>query len=70
MSARARKALASVITLVFLLAWIVGAVDLAAYVPSGGLKELYFAIAGLGWGVPLFPLFTWAETGRFFKPRN
>ena len=69
MGPRTRKALASVITLVFLVVWIVGAMWLAAYVPAGWMKYLYLAVAGVAWGLPLFPLFTWAETGRFRRPQ-
>jgi hypothetical protein len=69
MGPRTRKALASVITLVFLMVWIVGAMWLSAYVPTGWMKSVYLAVAGLSWGLPLFPLFTWAEHGRFRRPR-
>jgi hypothetical protein len=67
---RARKALVGVFMLVFLVVWVVVALRLAAYVPSGWMTTVYFLVAGVGWGVPLFPLFTWAEHGRFFKPRS
>jgi hypothetical protein len=65
---RTRKAVASVATLVFLLVWLLVALRLAAYVPDHW-KALFFAVTGIGWGVPLFPLFTWAEHGRFRRPR-
>jgi hypothetical protein len=61
---RSRKALASIATLLFLGAWIWGAVELARFLPDvWWAKGLFFAVAGLGWGVPLFPLFRWAERG-------
>ena len=69
MGPRTRKAVASAATLVFLLVWLVVALGLSAYVPDHW-KALFFAVAGTAWGVPLFPLFTWAEHGRFFKPRS
>jgi Protein of unknown function (DUF2842) len=60
--------LVSVITLVFLAVWLVVALGLSAYV-ADSWKAVFFAVAGIGWGVPLFPLFTWAEHGSFRRPR-
>jgi hypothetical protein len=65
---RTRKALAGAITLVFLLVWLVVALGLAAYIPDPW-RPVFFAVAGIGWGVPLFPLFTWAEHGTLRRPR-
>jgi hypothetical protein len=65
---RTRKALAGVITLVFLAVWLVVTLGLAAYIPDHW-RPVFFAVAGTGWGVPLFPLFTWAEHGALRRPR-
>jgi Protein of unknown function (DUF2842)/Mpv17 / PMP22 family len=66
---RTRKALASVITLIFLVVWLVVSLGIAAYVPDHW-RPLFFAFAGIAWGVPLFPLFTWAEHGTLRRPRR
>ncbi len=48
--------------LVFLAFWIWGAIALRSLLPAGQLIDLaVFAVAGVGWGVPLYPLFKWAE---------
>lgn len=61
---RTRKAIASIATLMFLAAWIWGAIALSAFIPDAWwTKGLYFAVAGVGWGAPLVPLFRWAERG-------
>jgi hypothetical protein len=28
------------------------------------LDLLFYAVFGIGWGVPLYPLFKWAEGGK------
>lgn len=55
-------------TLAFLAAWIWGAIAIAGFLPdTWWAKALFFGVAGLGWGLPLFPLFRWAERGG--RPR-
>jgi hypothetical protein len=71
-SPRVRKAVAGAIVLVWLIAWIMGAVVGGLWVSAHAPKwviPLFYAIVGIGWGVPLFPLFTWAEHGRWKRPR-
>ena len=65
MSARVRK----LVGLVLLLAFILGYVGLAAmigeYVPKHWAAQLaFYALAGLGWGLPVLPLITWMNRGR------
>jgi hypothetical protein len=61
---RSRKAVASVATLAFLAFWIWGAIAVSRLVPDvWWAKGLFFAAAGLGWGLPLLPLFSWAGRG-------
>jgi hypothetical protein len=51
--------------LVFLAAYIVAAVTIADRLPNiAWVRLLYFAVVGIAWGVPLFPLFAWAERGN------
>ncbi len=70
MGPRSRKAIATFGTLAYLAGFIVLALGLWALVPGrSAWKLLAFAIIGIGWGVPLFPLFAWAERGHFGKPR-
>ena len=58
---RSRKAFASLATLAFLALWIWGAIFVSSFVPDvWWAKGLFFAAAGLGWGLPLLPLFSWA----------
>ncbi|MDP1911885.1 DUF2842 domain-containing protein [Brevundimonas sp.] len=64
MGSRTRRFVAMLGVLVFLTFWIWGAVALRGLLPAGQLIDLaVFAIAGIGWGVPLYPLFRWAEGG-------
>jgi len=51
--------------LAFVAFWIWGAIALRGLLPPGPLIDLaVFAVAGIGWGVPLYPLFKWAESGK------
>ncbi len=69
MNPRLRKAVAGLFVLGFLAFWIWGAVLIAAMIPdtSKPLRYLFFVVAGCGWGVPLFPIITWAEHGVLFR---
>jgi len=49
---------------VFLTFYVWAASTLAEYVPDATWAKLaYFAVVGLAWGFPLFPLIAWAERG-------
>jgi len=64
MGPRTRRFIAMLGVLAFLVFWIWGAIALRAALPEGALIDLVvFAVAGIGWGVPLYPLFKWAEGG-------
>ena len=64
MGPRTRRFIAMLGVLAFLVVWIWGAIALRDALPPGQLIDLVvFAIAGIGWGVPLYPLFKWAERG-------
>jgi hypothetical protein len=57
----ARRAVASVGIVVFLLAYVVAAISIAAMLPDVFWIELaYYAIVGTAWGLPLLPLIRWA----------
>jgi hypothetical protein len=69
MGPRTRRAIASLATLAFLVVYVVLAVTISDHLPPvGWVKLAYFAVVGLVWGVPLLPLLTWAEHGRFRRP--
>lgn len=62
MGPRTRRFVAMIGVLMFLAFWIWGAIALRGLLPAGQLIDLaVFAVAGVGWGVPLYPLFKWAE---------
>ncbi|MDO9587102.1 MAG: DUF2842 domain-containing protein [Brevundimonas sp.] len=62
MGPRTRRFVAMVGVLTFLVVWIWGAIALRGLLPpSQWIDLLVYAVAGIGWGVPLYPLFRWAE---------
>ena len=62
MGPRTRRFVAMLGVLVFLVVGVWGALALRGLLPPGPLIDVFvFAVAGFGWGVPLYPLFRWAE---------
>ena len=71
MSLRARRAIASVGILVFLIFYIWAVIAVGALVPDHPLATLaYYGLAGTLWGVPLLPLMSWAEGKPFLKKKQ
>jgi len=65
MSARLRKLIGLVGILAFLTAYVVVVSKIGDYVPKRwAWQGLYYGLAGLCWGVPLFPLISWMNRGR------
>ncbi|MDE2487218.1 MAG: DUF2842 domain-containing protein [Alphaproteobacteria bacterium] len=65
MSARIRKLIGMVGILAFLAAYVAGVATLGDHIPQRWYFELvYYALAGVLWGVPLLPLITWMNRGR------
>ena len=65
MGPRPRKAIGSLVILLFLLFYVGLAAKLGTMLPNNGLvRLLYYVVAGTAWGVPLFPLLTWMNRGR------
>jgi hypothetical protein len=65
MGPRTRRFVAMIGVLSFLVLWIWGAIAIRGLLPPSHVIDLVvFAIAGVGWGIPLYPLFRWAEGGR------
>ena len=71
MSLRARRAIASVGILVFLIFYIWAVIAVGGLVPDHPLATLaYYGLAGTLWGVPLLPLMSWAEGKPFLRKRQ
>jgi hypothetical protein len=65
MTARVRKLIGGAGIILFLLFYVGAVVHIAALLPSNDVVKLaYFAIAGIGWGVPIIPLITWMNRGH------
>lgn len=64
MPPRLRRFVAMIGVLAFLALWIWGAIAVRGLLPEGPLLDLLiYGVAGIFWGVPLYPLFKWAERG-------
>lgn len=71
MSLRARRAIASVGILVFLIFYIWAVIAVGGLVPDHPLATLaYYGLAGTLWGVPLLPLMSWAEGKPFLRKKQ
>jgi hypothetical protein len=69
MNPRIRKLVGMLAMLVFLFFYVVLAIAIAARLPDHpAVSLLYFAIVGVAWGVPLFPLLSWMN--REPKPKG
>jgi len=59
-----RRAIAAVLTLAFLCFYIWAVIALGERIPQHWLAQLaFYGLAGVLWGVPLLPIFSWAERG-------
>jgi hypothetical protein len=68
MGPRGRRLVASLGTVVFLIFYVWAVIAIGDHLPNSPWIDMaFFAVAGIAWGVPLFPLFKWAEGG---KPKN
>lgn len=62
MGSRTRRFVATIGVLLFLTFWVWGAVSINDRLPDiWWLDLIFFAVAGIGWGIPLIPLLRWAE---------
>ena len=58
--------MASVGIVVFLAAYVWAAIAVSGLLPDHPLIDLlFYAVAGTAWGLPLLPLLSWAERGRW-----
>lgn len=71
MPPRRRKLIALGLLLPGLLAYVLGAIVLADFLPPHWLVDLvYFIVAGIGWAFPAMALLSWAEGPRKSKVSN
>ncbi len=65
MTAHTRKAIGSVLTMLFVAFYIWAALAIGAHVPPiWWVQMIYFGVIGTAWGVPLIPLIKWMNAGR------
>jgi hypothetical protein len=65
MSARVRKFIGLFGILAFVTAYAVAASKIADQLPNNiAVQAVFYLVAGLAWGVPLFPLIRWMNSGR------
>ena len=60
-----RRIVASIILLLFLAFWVWGAASIGSQLASAPkwLTLIFYVIAGIGWAVPLKPVFGWMNSG-------
>ncbi|MBI5942116.1 MAG: DUF2842 domain-containing protein [Caulobacterales bacterium] len=69
MNPRIRKLVGMVAILLFLVLYVSAAVAIADHLPRHpAVSLIYFAIVGVAWGLPLFPLMSWMN--REPKPKD
>lgn len=62
MPARLRRLVAGVGVLAFLVFYVWGAIAVSERLPdSPWIDLIFYAVAGIAWGVPLVPLLRWAD---------
>jgi hypothetical protein len=65
MSMRLRKLIGLAGILAFIIFYMGLVVRLSNYVPDHGpLQFVFYALAGVCWGVPILPLISWMNRGR------
>jgi hypothetical protein len=65
MGLRTRRFVAMLGALGFLTLYVWAVIAIGDRLPDNmWLDLLFYAVAGIAWGVPLFPLLSWAEGGK------
>ena len=64
-NARVRKFIGMIGLIAFLVFYVGAVAKLSAYVPDhGALQLLFYALFGICWGFPVFPLISWMNRGK------
>ncbi|MEC7290677.1 MAG: DUF2842 domain-containing protein [Pseudomonadota bacterium] len=65
MSRSKRRLIASIIVMLFLVFWIWGAATIGSQLATAPkwISLVFFVVAGVGWALPLKPVFTWMNSG-------
>jgi uncharacterized membrane protein len=64
MSARVRKFIGLLGILAFLVLYVVVVVTIGGHIPQHwAWQAVFYGVAGVGWGFPLFPLIAWMNRG-------
>ena len=60
-----RRLVASIIVMAFLVFWIWGAATLGSHLAAAPkwASLIFYVVAGIGWALPLKPVFTWMNSG-------
>ncbi|MGC1303840.1 MAG: DUF2842 domain-containing protein [Caulobacteraceae bacterium] len=65
MPARIRKLIGGIGIVAFLIAYAVAVATIAGHLPDIAIVKLvFFAVAGICWGLPLIPFISWMNRGR------
>ncbi len=66
MNERLRKLIGLMGVMAFLAAYVVTVTLVSEHIPDHWAARMaFYVIAGLGWGVPILPLISWMNTGRW-----
>lgn len=60
-----RRIVASLVLIAFLVLWVWGAATIGTQLATAPkwASFVFFVVAGIGWAVPLKPVFTWMNSG-------
>ncbi|WP_304164623.1 DUF2842 domain-containing protein [Phenylobacterium aquaticum] len=65
MTARVRKLIGGAGLMAFLAGYIWAATAISDHLPDNMVvKLIFFAVVGIGWGVPILPLLSWMNRGK------
>ena len=71
MGPRTRRLVAAVGALVFLAFYVWAVIAIGDRLPASMWIDLvFYGVAGIAWGIPLFPLLSWAERNRKQDPKG
>jgi hypothetical protein len=65
LTARVRKLIGGVGILAFIALWVWAMTAIGARLPQHWAVQIaFYAVAGIGWGIPILPLLSWMNRGR------